>query len=168
VTSVRAKGKWIDAFHRLDRERAIEVRKQGAAARGLPFQGIAKLAGIHADKQQIALTCKMLCGGLRNLGRSREMNEIVATIGLRAAENTGSLCLLPQCSGTNFVQGLHAVYVVGVPTIIQRSVFTGLAREGRELVERLEAMRNDLMAKAVELDTTRQKANKKSKDASGA
>jgi hypothetical protein len=27
---------------------------------------------------------------------------------------------------------------------------TGLAREGRELIERLEAMRNDLMAKAVE------------------
>ena len=43
---------------------------------------------------------------------------------------------------------------------------TGLAREGRELVERLEAMRNDLMAKAVELDTMRQKAPKKS-DASG-
>ena len=37
---------------------------------------------------------------------------------------------------------------------------TGLAREGRELIERLEAMRNDLMAKAVELDTTRQKAKK--------
>ena len=45
---------------------------------------------------------------------------------------------------------------------------TGLAREGRELVERLEAMRNDLMAKAVELDTTRQKARKKSEDSSDA
>ena len=44
---------------------------------------------------------------------------------------------------------------------------TGLAREGRELIERLEAMRNDLMAKAVELDTTRQKAKKK-EDSSGA
>jgi hypothetical protein len=43
---------------------------------------------------------------------------------------------------------------------------TGLAREGRELLERLEAMRNGLMAKAVELDTTRQKA-KKSEDSSG-
>jgi hypothetical protein len=42
----------------------------------------------------------------------------------------------------------------------------GLAREGRELLERLEAMRNGLMAKAVELDTTRQKA-KKSEDSSG-
>ena len=44
---------------------------------------------------------------------------------------------------------------------------TDLAREGRELILRLEAMRNDLMAKAVELDTTRQKAKKK-EDSSGA
>jgi hypothetical protein len=43
---------------------------------------------------------------------------------------------------------------------------TGLAREGRELGDRLEAMRNDLMAKAVELDTTRQKAEKKSEGSS--
>ena len=33
----------------------------------------------------------------------------------------------------------------------------GLAREGRELVLRLEALSNELMAKAVELDTARQK-----------
>jgi hypothetical protein len=32
-----------------------------------------------------------------------------------------------------------------------------LAREGRELFERLEAISNELMAKAVELDTTRDK-----------
>jgi hypothetical protein len=43
----------------------------------------------------------------------------------------------------------------------------GLAREGRELIERLKAMRNDLMAKAVELDTVRQKAKKKSEDSIG-
>ena len=41
---------------------------------------------------------------------------------------------------------------------------TCLAREGRELLERLDALRNDLMAKAVELDTARQKANKKMPD----
>jgi hypothetical protein len=38
---------------------------------------------------------------------------------------------------------------------------TGLAREGRDLIERLEILRNDLMAKAVELDTTRQKGEKR-------
>lgn len=32
-----------------------------------------------------------------------------------------------------------------------------LARSGREMAASLEAMSNDLMAKAVELDTTRQK-----------
>ena len=34
---------------------------------------------------------------------------------------------------------------------------TRLAREGRGLVERLEAISHELMAKAVELDTTRDK-----------
>ncbi len=35
-----------------------------------------------------------------------------------------------------------------------------LAREGRELIERLEAISNELMAKAVELDTKRDKNGK--------
>jgi len=39
---------------------------------------------------------------------------------------------------------------------------SGMAREGRALVERLESLRNDLIAKAVELDTDREKAEKKS------
>ena len=36
-----------------------------------------------------------------------------------------------------------------------------LARAGREIADSLEAMSNELMAKAVELDTTRQKTQKK-------
>ena len=35
-----------------------------------------------------------------------------------------------------------------------------LAREGRQLVERLEAIGNEMMAKAVELDTARDKNQK--------
>ena len=35
-----------------------------------------------------------------------------------------------------------------------------LAREGRQLIERLESISNELMAKAVELDTTRDKNGK--------
>jgi len=35
-----------------------------------------------------------------------------------------------------------------------------LAREGRGLIERLEAISNELMAKAVELDTSRDKKGK--------
>jgi hypothetical protein len=37
-----------------------------------------------------------------------------------------------------------------------------LAREGKELVTRLEAISNELMAKAVEIDTARQKEKKQS------
>ena len=40
-----------------------------------------------------------------------------------------------------------------------------LAREGRTLVDRLEAISNDLMAKAVALDTSRQKSGKDADDA---
>lgn len=42
-----------------------------------------------------------------------------------------------------------------------------LAREGRELAANLEAMSNELMAKAVALDTTRQKNEKKEQRAGG-
>jgi hypothetical protein len=43
-----------------------------------------------------------------------------------------------------------------------------LAREGRELVERLESISNELMAKAVELDTTRDKDGKSTSGKSAA
>lgn len=39
-----------------------------------------------------------------------------------------------------------------------------LAREGRELVDRLEAISNELMAKAVELDTKRDRERKGTAD----
>ena len=39
-----------------------------------------------------------------------------------------------------------------------------LANEGRQLVERLEAISHELMAKAVELDTTRDKSKKTAGD----
>ena len=41
---------------------------------------------------------------------------------------------------------------------------SGLAREGRVLIERLEKLRNELIAKAVELDTDRQKSEKQSRN----
>jgi hypothetical protein len=43
-----------------------------------------------------------------------------------------------------------------------------LAREGRELITRLESISNELMAKAVELDTARQKTQKPADGASEA
>src|SRR5262245_3558214 len=49
----------------------------------------------------------MLRGSFGDLGGCREMNETVATIDLRAVEYTVSLCFLPQCSGANFIEGMH-------------------------------------------------------------
>jgi hypothetical protein len=95
VTSVRAEGERINLFDGLERERAVEVRKQGPVARGLPFQGAAKHARIRADQQQIALTGKVLGSGLRNLGRGREMDEIVATIDLGAVEYASAFGFSP-------------------------------------------------------------------------
>ena len=40
-----------------------------------------------------------------------------------------------------------------------------LAREGRELIERLEAISNELMARAVELDTTRDRNRSRVREA---
>ena len=94
------------------RESAIEMRKQGPAARRLPFQGGAKLAGVHADQQQTALTGKMLRSGLRNLGRGRKMDEIVAAIDLGAAKYAsafGFAC--HRCGRANFVTLLNIVTV---------------------------------------------------------
>ena len=45
---------------------------------------------------------------------------------------------------------------------------TRLAREGRSLIERLEAIGHELMAKAVELDTKRDKKKNSADDARNA
>jgi hypothetical protein len=71
------------------------VRKQGSAARRLPFKGTAKSSGIHTDQQQIVLTSKMPGSGFGNLGCSREMNEIVALIDLGAEKYAGTFGLSP-------------------------------------------------------------------------
>jgi hypothetical protein len=44
---------------------------------------------------------------------------------------------------------------------------TRLAREGRGLIDRLEAISHELMAKAVELDTTRDKNQSRGDEAEG-
>jgi hypothetical protein len=44
---------------------------------------------------------------------------------------------------------------------------TKLAREGRGLIERLEAISHELMAKAVEIDTTRDKKQNRGGKAGG-
>ena len=97
------------------------MRKQGSTARGLPFERTAKRVGVHADQQQIALACKMFCGGLGDLAAvekwmklsRRSISEPWNTPARSASRHKAagqilySVCMVP------------VVYVGGLPTIIE-------------------------------------------------
>ena len=57
----------IDTAHRGEWQFAVEMRKQRAAARGLPLQERAERIGIDRDQNEIALPGKLLCRGLSGL-----------------------------------------------------------------------------------------------------
>src|SRR5664279_5033621 len=86
VPTVRAERQGTDLRDRLQIELAIEMWKQSAAARGLPFQFVAELGGVHAQQHEIALSGEMFSRGLGRLFGAGEMNEAVFAIDRRAAE----------------------------------------------------------------------------------
>ena len=73
----------------------IEMRKQGAAARWLPTEGISQKPWIDCDDQQRTFFAKMLRGCLANLSAGREMNEPIIEIDGRAIEPTSLFGLQP-------------------------------------------------------------------------
>src|ERR1700704_3608179 len=70
----------IDALDGLERQIAIEMRKQRAAARRLPFQRVAQRIGIDRDQHQIALTGKPFRRGFGGLLGGGEMDETIFRI----------------------------------------------------------------------------------------
>ena len=80
----------IDALDGLERQLAIEMRKQRAAARRLPFQLVAKRVGIDRDQHQIALAGKPFRRGFGSLLGGGEMDEAVFRIDRRAAIDAGA------------------------------------------------------------------------------
>src|SRR5215831_4129226 len=80
VASVGGKRQRVDTDHGGDIERAVEMWKQRAAARGLPFERRAEALGVDVQQQEIALAGEMLRRGLGHLMRGREMNEAVFEI----------------------------------------------------------------------------------------
>lgn len=58
---------WFDAEHSRKREIAIEMRKQRAAARSLPFQRRTESVRIHMQQQQVSYAGEMFCRGLSSL-----------------------------------------------------------------------------------------------------
>ena len=82
---------------------SVEVRKQHATARGLPFQAVSKPGGIDTDEDEVALAGKVLSCSFADLFGRREMNEAVSPVHLRALEFSSKLGFEPERSGTNFI-----------------------------------------------------------------
>ncbi len=103
VPAIRPERQRFDAGDGGKLERAVEMRKQRAAARGLPSQRLAEPRGIDADQQQIALAGEMLGRRFGELRGGGEMNEAVAQVGRGAGKAAGAFGLAPERRGDNFV-----------------------------------------------------------------
>src|SRR5690606_9118231 len=80
VPAVGAQRQVLGAPHGRDREWAVEMREQGAAARGLPLQCRAEGRGIDAQQHEAALTGSMFGDAPGQLVSSREMDEAVTPV----------------------------------------------------------------------------------------
>ena len=108
VAAVGAERQRLDPQHGVERQRAIEMRKQRTAARGLPPQGRAERPGVDRDQHQVGGAGEMLGGGLGDLRRGGEMDEAVARIDRGAAKAPLALGLAPQRGGADFIdRGPH-------------------------------------------------------------
>ncbi len=83
------------------------MRKQRAAARGLPFQGRAEAVGGEGDQQQVGLPGEMLRGGLADLTGGGEVDEAVGEIDRRAGEDACRLCCAPGRLRNDLVDAHH-------------------------------------------------------------
>src|SRR5882724_3956530 len=78
-----------DTRDRGERQRAMEMREQGAAARRFPAQGIAQARGVDLDDRQPVLAGAMPGDAGDDLRRAREMDEPVCLVLARAAIAAG-------------------------------------------------------------------------------
>src|ERR1700692_304968 len=111
--TVGAERQGIDGAYCGEIEIAIEMRKQRAAARDLPFQFAAEPARIDAHQHEVALAGEMFGRGLDRLRRGRKMDEAVAHINLGAAKYAGALGVAPERGRADFEDSRHA----GVTTL---------------------------------------------------
>jgi len=104
----------IDPQNRLHVEFAIEMRKQRAAARRLPFQLVAERVGVDRDQHQVALPGKPFRRGFGSLLGGGEMDEAVLMVSRRAAIAAFAFGFAPFGSGADFVDRVHAADYVMV------------------------------------------------------
>ncbi len=70
-------------------QRTVEMRKERAATRWLPFEGIAKRVGLDREQHQAVLAREMPCRRLGGLRGGGEMHEPVGNIHRRAGGFAG-------------------------------------------------------------------------------
>lgn len=107
MAPVRPQRQRVDARDQCQIEITIQMRKERATARRLPFQAISQGCGVNAHQQQIALPGEMLRGGFGYLRSAGKMNETISAVDLRAAKDTGAFGFAPQWGRTNFVEYRH-------------------------------------------------------------
>lgn len=107
MAPIRPQRQRVDARDQCQIEITIQMGKERATARRLPFQAISQGCGVNAHQQQIVLPGEMLRGGLGNLRSAGKMNETISAVDLRAAKDTGAFGFAPQWGRTNFVEYRH-------------------------------------------------------------
>jgi hypothetical protein len=85
----------IDAANHLQIEFAIQMRKQRAATRRLPFQFVAEGSRVNGNQHQVTLTREMFCRRFSRLIGGGEMDKTVTAIDRRTAVHPCALGLAP-------------------------------------------------------------------------
>src|SRR5262245_911118 len=96
MPAVGSKQQWLDPKDIIERQFAIEMRKQCPLARGLPSERRAETAGVDRNQDQVGRSRKMLGRGLLDLAGAGEMDVAITRVDTGAAELAGGFGVLPQ------------------------------------------------------------------------
>jgi len=107
VPAVWAERERLGPTYCTERQGAVEVREQRAAAGWFPFEWGADGVGGDCNKNEIALPGEMFRGGLRDLIGGGKMNVAVGKIDRRADEFARVFGRLPRGGIADFVNRLR-------------------------------------------------------------
>ena len=104
---VRAERERLGPAHRAQRQLAVEMREQRAAARRLPFERRPERVGRDRDEHQVALAGEVFCHGFRDLVGGGKMDVAVGEIDRGAGEFARAFSRLPRRNVADFVDRLR-------------------------------------------------------------
>src|SRR2546423_14032300 len=107
VALIGPERQWLYPSHRGERQVAVKMRKQFAAARNLPSQRLAERVRVDRHQQQVLEAGKILGGGRADLRGRGEMDEAVAQVDRRTVEHILPLGVTPKRLRADLVDGRH-------------------------------------------------------------